>query len=87
VAVLVNDASRKAAAADREQQHREHDQPHQRLPSAPVVVLMPVAALFDDAARQAETGEGKEKSERQSFHKGLLFCSKEATAPKGKLRR
>jgi hypothetical protein len=51
------------------------------------VVLVPVAALFDDAARQAETGEGKEKSERQSFHKGLLFCSKEATAPKGKLRR
>jgi hypothetical protein len=51
------------------------------------VVLVPVAALFDDAARQAETGEDEEKSECQSFHKGLPFCFKEATAPKGKVRR
>lgn len=54
--------------------------------SAPVVVMPMAAAVIDDAAREAETGEGQEKSKRQSFHKGLLFLlPRGVTVPSRKL--
>ena len=76
VMVLMDDASRQASGADaqhqQQQQQRKLDHSHRRPRSAPVVV-MPMAAVIDDAACQAETGEGQKKSKRQSFHQGLLF--------------